>query len=157
MYKRQNQVRRWAIAYPGGARQDSFVFEKTFRNATWRAGVVYQPMPTLSLYGQYATGVDPLGTLTTVSTGQVAFSNARGHQIEAGAKWLFLNGRGTATLAAYRIVKTGLLAQRTLSSPVEQVGQRSAQGVEAAVTLDLPQGFGIDANGALLDLSLIHI
>ncbi|WP_267433034.1 TonB-dependent receptor [Sphingomonas sp. GM_Shp_1] len=147
----ENQVRRWAIAYPGGARQDSFVFEKTFRNATWRAGIVYQPMATLSLYGQYATGVDPLGTLTTVSTGQVAFSNARGHQIEAGAKWLFLNGRGTATLAAYRIVKTGLLAQRTLSSPVEQVGQRSAQGVEAAVTLDLPQGFGIDANGTLLD------
>ena len=29
-----------------------------------------------------------------------------------------------ATLAAYRIVKTGLLAQRTLSGPVEQVGQR---------------------------------
>lgn len=147
----QNQVRRWSIAYPGGTRTDSVAFEKTFRNATWRAGVVYQPVPTLSLYSQYATGVDPLGTLTTVSSGQVAFSNARGNQIEAGAKLLFLNGRGSATLAAYRIVKTGLLAQRTLSSPVEQVGQRSAQGVEAAVTLDLPQGFGIDANGTLLD------
>ncbi|WP_230482696.1 TonB-dependent receptor [Sphingomonas sp. Leaf21] len=147
----ENQVRRWAIAYPEGERRDSFAFEKTFRNATWRAGVVYQPRPTLSLYGQYATGVDPLGTLTTVSTGQVAFSNARGNQIEAGAKLSFLNGRGAATLAAYRIVKTGLLAQRTVSSPVEQVGQRSAQGVEAAVTLDLPQGFGIEANGTLLD------
>lgn len=147
----ENQVRRWAISYPGGTRTDSFAFEKTFRNATWRAGVVYQPMPTLSLYGQYATGVDPLGTLTTVSTGQVAFSNARGNQVEAGAKLLFLNGRGMATLAAYRIVKTGLLAQRTLSGPVEQVGQRSAQGVEAAMSVDLPQGFGVEANGTLLD------
>ena len=147
----EDQVRRWAIAYPGGTRTDSFVFEKTFHNATWRAGVVYQPVPTLSLYAQYATGVDPLGTLTTVSTGQVAFSNARGHQVEAGAKWLFLGGRGSATLAAYRIVKTGLLAQRTLSSPVEQVGQRSAQGIEAAVSVDLPRGFGIDANGTVLD------
>ncbi len=70
-------------------------------------GLVYQPVPTLSLYAQYATGVDPLGTLTTVSTGQVQYSNARGHQVEAGAKWLFANGHGTATLAAYRIVKTG--------------------------------------------------
>ncbi len=147
----ENQVRRWAIAYPGGVRSDRFAFEKTFRNATWRAGIVYQPLPTLSLYGQYATGVDPLGTLTTVSTGQVAFSNARGNQVEAGAKLSFLGGRGMATLAAYRIVKTGLLAQRTLSSPVEQVGQRSAQGVEAAVSVDLPQGFGIEANGTLLD------
>lgn len=147
----ENQVRRWAIAYPGGVRSDRFAFEKTFRNATWRAGIVYQPLPTLSLYGQYATGVDPLGTLTTVSTGQVAFSNARGNQVEAGAKLSFLGGRGMATLAAYRIVKTGLLAQRTLSSPVEQVGQRSAQGVEAAVSVDLPQGFGIEVNGTLLD------
>lgn len=147
----ENQVRRWAIAYPGGVRADRFAFEKTFRNATWRAGIVYRPLPTLSLYGQYATGVDPLGTLTTVSTGQVAFSNARGNQVEAGAKLSFLSGRGMATLAAYRIVKTGLLAQRTLSSPVEQVGQRSAQGVEAAVSVDLPQGFGIEANGTLLD------
>ncbi len=130
-------VRRWTVATP-----DRFVLEKTFRNATWRAGLVYQPVPTLSLYAQYATGVDPLGTLTTVSTGQVQFSNARGHQVEAGAKWLFANGHGTATLAAYRIVKTGLLAQRTLASPVEQVGQRSSQGVEAAVTLDLPQASG---------------
>ncbi len=141
-----DNVRRWTVATP-----DRFVLEKTFRNATWRAGLVYQPVPTLSLYAQYATGVDPLGTLTTVSTGQVQYSNARGHQVEAGAKWLFANGHGTATLAAYRIVKTGLLAQRTLASPVEQVGQRSSQGVEAAVTLDLPQGFGIDANGTLLD------
>ena len=139
-------IRRWTVATP-----DRFVLEKTFRNATWRAGLVYQPVATLSLYAQYATGVDPLGTLTTVSTGQVQFSNAKGHQVEAGAKWLFANGRGTATLAAYRIVKTGLLAQRTLASPVEQIGQRSSQGVEAAVTFDLPQGFGIDANGTLLD------
>jgi len=147
----EDQVRRWAIAYPGGTRTDRFAFEKTFRNATWRAGIVYQPRPTLSLYGQYATGVDPLATLTTVSSGQVQFGNAKGNQVELGAKWLFLGGRGTATLAAYRIVKTGLLAQRTLSSPVEQVGQRSAQGVEAAVSVDLPQGFGIDANATMLD------
>ncbi|WP_294232990.1 TonB-dependent receptor [uncultured Sphingomonas sp.] len=141
----EDRVRRWTVGTP-----DVPVFEKTFRNATWRAGIVYQPRPTLSLYAQYATGVDPLGTLTTVSSGQVQFSNAKGHQVEAGAKWLFLNGRGSATLAAYRIVKTGLLAQRTLSSPVEQVGQRSAQGVEASVALDVVRGFGIDANGTLL-------
>ena len=67
--------------------------------------------------------------------GQVAFSNARGNQIEAGVKAIFLDGRGTATLAAYRIVKKGLLAQRTLSSPVEQVGQRSAEEAKRSFVL----------------------
>ncbi|MET0373455.1 MAG: TonB-dependent receptor, partial [Rhizorhabdus sp.] len=147
----EDRVRRWSIAYPDGDRAETFAFDRTFRNTTWRVGTVWQPRPALSLYAQYATGVDPLGTLTTATTGQVAFGNARGDQVEAGVKAVFLDGRGTATLAAYRIVKKGLLAQRTLSSPVEQVGQRSAKGIEAAVTLDLPQGFGIDANGSVLD------
>ena len=147
----EDRVRRWSIAYPGGNRAETFAFDRTFRNTTWRVGTVWQPLPTVSLYAQYATGVDPLGTLTTATTGQVAFSNARGDQVEAGVKAVFLDGRGTATLAAYRIVKKGLLAQRTLSSPVEQVGQRSAKGIEAAVTLDLPHGFGIDANGSVLN------
>ena len=147
----EDRVRRWSIADPGGNRAETFAFDRTFRNTTWRVGTVWQPLPTISLYAQYATGVDPLGTLTTATTGQVAFSNARGDQVEAGVKAVFLHGRGTATLAAYRIVKKGLLAQRTLSSPVEQVGQRSAKGIEAAVTLDLPHGVGIDANGSVLD------
>jgi iron complex outermembrane receptor protein len=147
----EDRVRRWAISYSDAGRADTFAFDRTFHNTTWRLGAVWQPLTTLSLYAQYATGVDPLGTLTTATTGQVAFSNARGDQLEAGVKAVFLDGRGTATLAGYRIVKKGLLAQRTLSSPVEQVGQRSAKGIEAAVTLDLSQGFGIDANGSVLD------
>lgn len=147
----EDRVRRWSIADPAGNRAETFAFDRTFRNTTWRVGTVWQPLPTISLYAQYATGVDPLGTLTTATTGQVAFSNARGDQVEAGVKAVFLHGYGTATLAAYRIVKKGLLAQRTLSSPVEQVGQRSAKGIEAAVTLDLPHGVGIDANGSVLD------
>ncbi|AOH85046.1 TonB-dependent receptor [Sphingomonas panacis] len=144
----RDRIKRWGIA-PSGA--ESFALDKTLTNTTWRVGGVYQPVKTVSLYAQYATGVDPLGTLTTYSTGQVQFSNATGDQVEIGAKAVFLGGRGTATIAAYRIVKKGLLAQRTPTSPVEQIGQRSAKGIEAAVSLDLPHGFGIDANGSILD------
>ncbi|PZO76380.1 MAG: TonB-dependent siderophore receptor [Sphingomonas taxi] len=143
----RDKIERWTI---DGA-TEAFALDKRLHNTTWRVGSVYQPIPTVSLYAQYATGVDPLGTLTTYSTGQVQFSNAVGNQIEVGAKAVFLDGRGTATVAAYRIVKTGLLAQLTPTSPIEQVGQRSAKGIEAAVSIDLPRGFGIDANGSVLN------
>jgi iron complex outermembrane receptor protein len=126
------------------------LFNKKLHNTTWRVGAVYQPLPTLSLYGQYSTGTDPLGTLTTYSGSQTAFSNATGDQIEAGAKASFLDGRGTMTVAAYKIVKKKLLSQQTPTSPIEQVGQRSSRGIEASVSVDLPQGFGIDANGTVL-------
>ncbi|SEN46878.1 iron complex outermembrane recepter protein [Sphingomonas gellani] len=147
----RDRARRWTIDYPEGDRRETFALDKRLHNTTWRVGSVYQPIPTVSLYAQYATGVDPIGTLTTYSTGQVQFSNARGDQVEAGAKAVFLDGHGTATIAAYRIVKKGLLAQLTPTSPVEQVGQRSAKGVEAAISLDLPHGIGIGANGSVLD------
>ncbi len=147
----RDKIRRWSIDDPGGVGSETLALDKRLHNVTWRVGSVYQPIPTVSLYAQYATGVDPLGTLTTYSTGQVQFSNAVGDQVEVGAKAVFLDGRGTATLAAYRIVKRRLLAQLTPTSPVEQVGQRSAKGIEAAVSLDLPCGVGIDANGSVLD------
>ncbi|HEY1125671.1 MAG TPA: TonB-dependent receptor [Sphingobium sp.] len=147
-----DRVKRWSIA----TGSDVFVLDKSFNNTTWRVGAVYQPTKKLSFYAQYATGVDPLGTLVTLGNGQVSangvqLSHATGNQIEVGAKMSFLDGHGAATVSAYRLVKNGLLAQKTLSSPIEQVGQRSAQGIEASLSLDLAGGFGIDANGTILD------
>ncbi|HEX7875889.1 MAG TPA: TonB-dependent receptor [Sphingobium sp.] len=127
---------------------------KTLSNTTWRVGAVYQPTPTLSLYAQYATAVDPLGSLVTFSPKETQFKNTTGDQVEAGIKATFLEGRGNFTFAAYRIVKKNLLvrnpADLTDTTPL-QVGQRSAKGLEASLTLDLPQGFGIEANGSILE------
>jgi iron complex outermembrane receptor protein len=136
-----------------GAAREALPLDKTLRNVTWRVGAVYQPTPALSLYGQYATAVDPLGSLISFSPAQAAFNNTTGDQIEAGIKASFLGGRGSATFAAYRIVKKKLLATVPGSLPPrqEQVGQRSAKGLEASLMLDLPGGLGIDANGAILD------
>jgi len=148
----RDEVTRWSI----DTGKDVFFLNKTFNNTTWRIGAVYQPTKDISLYAQYATGVDPLGTLTTLNKGQVSvgsvqLSNATGNQIEIGAKASFLDGHGAATIAAYRLVKNGLLSQQTLSSPVNQVGQRSAKGIEGSISVDLVGGFGIDANGSILD------
>lgn len=134
-------------AFPGGQA------ERVFTNTTWRIGSVYRATSALSFYGQYSTGVDPLGTLTTYTpnASRFAFTNARGDQIEGGVKAALFGGRGSATLAAYRIVKKGLVAQRTPTSPIEQVGQRSAKGIEASIGVQLSPRFGFDAN-----LSVLH-
>jgi iron complex outermembrane receptor protein len=147
-------VKRYVTSYgAGGATTETLRLDKTLHNVTWRVGAVYQPIPAISIYGQYATAVDPLGSLITFSIGQAAFKNTTGDQVEAGVKASFLGGRGLATFAAYRIVKKNLLATVPGSLPPtqDQVGQRSAKGLEASLTLDLPSGFGIDANGTILD------
>jgi iron complex outermembrane receptor protein len=58
---------------------------------------------------------------------------------------------GSFTLAAYRLVKTNLFTQTRPGGQIDQVGQRSAEGLEASLTLNLPAGFGINANGTILD------
>lgn len=127
--------------------------EKILRNTTWRVGSVFQPNADLSLYAQYSTGVDPLGTLTTFTTRgtQFAFTNATGNQVEAGIKAQLMGGRGSVTLAGYRIVKHRLVAQRTPTSPIEQIGQRSAQGIEGSWQLQFSDRFSIAGNAAVLD------
>jgi iron complex outermembrane receptor protein len=126
---------------------------KTLQSTTWRVGAVYQPTSRLSFYAQYATGVDPLGSIATysTSTSQFQLTYATGRQVEAGVKGLFLDGMGQFTLAAYRLVKHNLFTQQVPGGPILQVGQRSSQGIEASVSLTLPAGFAIDANGTLLD------
>ncbi|GGB91437.1 TonB-dependent receptor [Novosphingobium endophyticum] len=147
-------VKRYVTSHgAGGSTTEALRLDKTLHNVTWRVGAVYQPAPAISIYGQYATAVDPLGSLITFSVGQAAFKNTTGDQVEAGVKARFLGGRGLATIAAYRIVKKNLLATVPGSLPPrqDQVGQRSAKGLEASLTLDLAGGFGIEANGTVLD------
>lgn len=158
----ENKVGRWnwvydasgtsivgdAPALNGGA--DAY---KTLSSTTWRVGTVYQPSENLSLYAQYATAVDPLGTLTTFATSadQFQLTYADGHQYEAGVKGLFMDGRGSFTLAAYRLVKQNLFSQTVPGGAIDQVGQRSSQGIEGSIDLQLPAGFGVSANATALD------
>lgn len=128
------------------------VVNKALTATSWRIGAVYQPTPTLSIYGQYATGADALGSLITTSAGQVPYDLSTGRQAEAGLKGQIAGGRGEWTLAAYKIVKKKLLT-RVSTSPTltQQVGERSAAGLEASASFQLGAGWSLDANGTVLN------
>ena len=136
-------------------REDYFAgteFDKQFRYATWHAGVVVNPWPWLSLYTQYATGVDSVGNILTLSLSQSQFTLARGRQIEAGAKATAFDGRIEGTLAFYQIIKKDLLtSDPTNPTQTQQVGEQSSRGIEAAITAwVVPDVFRLDVNGAIL-------
>ncbi|MFE1597844.1 TonB-dependent receptor [Methylobacterium sp. ID0610] len=126
-------------------------FTKTFESLSYRFGAVYNPVPDLALYAQYATAADPLGSLITTSVSQAQFNLATGEQIEAGAKGIFAGGRGEWTLAAYHIAKDNLLVPDPDRPTVSrQVGRQSSRGVEAALAFALDDHWRIEANTALL-------
>ena len=74
-------------------------FTATPDAVTWRVGAVYNPVPSLALYGQYATAADPVGALVSTSVAQSEFDLSTGRQYEAGIKHLFWGSRGQWTLA----------------------------------------------------------
>ncbi len=136
-------------------REDYFAgtsFDKQFRYATWHTGVVINPLPWLSLYTQYATGVDSVANILTLALAQSQFQLARGRQIEAGAKVTAFDGRIEGTLAFYQIIKKDLLTPDPTNPTVQQqVGAQSSRGIEVSIAAwAIPETLRIEANAAIL-------
>jgi iron complex outermembrane receptor protein len=152
---------RWSAV--GGLRVDRYDVERLaqrtnttasrqFTPVNWRGGLVYAVRPDVSLYGQYATATDAVGTLLTLSPAQQLFDLTPGRQVEAGAKQSFANGRADWAVAVYRIVKEKLLVPDPNNPTLRlQIGQQSSKGVELSGSFTVGLGLRVDANLALLD------
>ena len=150
------------LSLVGGVRTDAYDLQrdnlgvggrtdKDFLATSYHVGVVYNPIPNLALYAQYATATDPVGSILTLSPSSQQFDLSTGREIEIGAKQSFWGERGEWTLAAYRIVKNKLLITDPTNPDItEQVGQQSSRGIEASFALALGGGWRVEANGTVL-------
>ncbi|MCV2223927.1 TonB-dependent receptor [Pseudomonas mercuritolerans] len=111
--------------------------DKRWDAITGRLGLVYDLTSNVSLYTQYSTSAEPPGgTLTGASIAQVSdFDLSTGRQFEVGSKFDFLDGRGSATAAAYRIVRKNIsVPSSTVRNTTEQAGQQTSTGIELAAS-----------------------
>lgn len=114
--------------------------DKRWEAVTGRLGLVYDLTSNVSLYTQYSTSAEPPGgTLTGASISQVGdFDLSTGRQIEVGSKFDFLDGRGSATAAAYRIVRKNIsVPSSTVPNTTEQAGQQTSTGIELATSFKI--------------------
>ncbi|NVZ51931.1 TonB-dependent receptor [Pseudomonas sp. B6002] len=130
--------------------QDHNDANKTLTGNNWKAGLVYALTPDTSVYGQYATSTDGVGSLITLSPSQQQFGLSTAKQAEVGLKQSFWDQRGEWTLAAYHIVKKKLLVSIPGTNLKEQVGQQSSNGLEASLDLQLPNAWQLQANAAIV-------
>lgn len=124
-------------------------FKNTYQPTTGRLGLVYDLTPHANVYVQYSTAADPpAGILTTASYAQVKnFDLTTGSQFEVGSKFDYLDGRGSATLAAYAITRKNLaIADQNNPGTTIPVGQQSATGVEMATSLKVTPRFSVQGN-----------
>jgi len=129
-------------------------FDRTYTPTTGRVGLVYDITPTANVYVQYSTAADPpAGILTTASFTQVRdFDLTTGKQVEVGSKFDFLDGRGSATLAAYKIVRKNLaVADPNNPGTTLPVGQQSSRGIEVAASLQVTNKLTAEGNFSVVD------
>ncbi len=115
-----------------------------------RVGIVYQPIPAISLYASYTRSFTPpsgtffFGVDSTLQP-------ERGTQYEIGMK-ADLNSRLSATLAFFDLTRTNVsTADPNNEGFTIQVGEQNSQGIELSMTGEILPGWNIFAGYAYTD------
>lgn len=160
----QDQIdlaQRWKALL--GVRYDRY--EQTVRNyrsaalntqqlhaASPRAGLVYQPAVTLSLYLSGARGYRPN---SGISIDNLAFAPEKSLAWEGGAKLDSADGKLNATLALYRIEKKNVLTSNPLNTDFSlPAGEVGSKGVELDVSGELARQLRLSAAYAYTDATV---
>ncbi|QYO64390.1 TonB-dependent siderophore receptor [Leptolyngbya sp. 7M] len=115
---------------------------------TPRVGIVYQPIPAISLYASYSQSFNP--TEGRSATGEV-FEPERGTQYEIGVK-ADLNDQLAATLALYNLTRSNLLTVDPDDSRFSiQTGEQRSQGIELDLSGEILPGWNLIAGYAYTD------
>jgi len=122
--------------YPtsGGVTVQYPVFHQVVQQPTWRAALVYKPVPFGSIYFDAGTSFNPSAESLSLTQATAATPPEENHTYEFGSKWDLRGGRFTARGSLYRTQKENAReTSPTDSTLVVLAGTQRVDGVEAAV------------------------
>jgi iron complex outermembrane receptor protein len=120
---------------------------------TPRLGIVYQPIPPISLYASYSRSFNP--TEGRAADGNL-FQPERGTQYEVGIK-ADLNRQLSTTLAFYSLTRSNLLTPDPNDSRFSiQTGKQRSRGIELDVSGRILPGWNIFAGYAYTDARIVE-
>ncbi|MBN4006073.1 TonB-dependent siderophore receptor [Nostoc sp. LPT] len=113
-----------------------------------RVGIVYQPIPPISLYASYSRSFLQPGTIFNNGT---LFKPERGTQYEVGIK-ADLSDRLSTTLAFYDLTRTNVLTTDPRNSLLSiETGKQRSQGIELDLSGQILPGWNMIAGYAYTD------
>ena len=118
-----------------------------------RAGIVWQPLPTTSLYASWSRSFAPnIGHSVSSSL----FSAEEGEQFELGIKQDLIRDRLNATFSAFDLTRTGILTTDP-TNPLKQIqtGEKRSWGIEFDLGGEPLPGWKITASYAYTDTEVV--
>ncbi|WP_375480032.1 TonB-dependent siderophore receptor, partial [uncultured Nostoc sp.] len=117
-----------------------------------RVGIVYQPIPPISLYASYARSFTP--SLFGNSVDGRPFEPERGTQYEVGVK-ADLSNRLSATLAFYDLTRTNVSTDDPNNFGFSiQTGEQRSRGVEFNIVGEILPGLNVIAGYSYIDAQI---
>ena len=127
---------------------------RTDDHMTWRAGLTYKPLPSLSLYAGAGTSVNPSienMTQTTPSESLVSLKPEESRTFEFGAKWDGFDRKLLLTAAVFRTDKTNARTTEPGGSITFLDGKQRVDGFEIGATGRITERWQIIASYSYLD------
>ncbi|MEG4229938.1 TonB-dependent receptor [Microcoleus sp. N9_B2] len=134
---------------PGTSNPDGGETTQNYNNFTPRVGIVYQPIPELSLYASYSRSFNP-GSATTAGGGLIEPETGSGYEV--GVKAELLDRRLLATLAYFDIKKQNVAVTDPNNSLFSIAsGEQRSRGIELDVSGQILPGWNVIAAYAYTD------
>ncbi|MGG6266584.1 TonB-dependent siderophore receptor [Leptolyngbya sp. AN03gr2] len=116
-----------------------------------RLGIVYQPIPSISLYASYSRSFTPTSGRTFDGS---QFKPGRGTQYEVGVK-ANLNNRLSATLAFYDLTRSNVVTTDPANPTFSvQTGEQNSRGIELNIAGEVLPGWNVIAGYSYTDAQI---
>lgn len=125
---------------------------------SFRAGAVFKPVTTGSIYASYGTSLNPSSEGLSYNTANTAIEPEKTYTFEAGSKWDFFEGRLSVTGAGFRVEKANARTPGLLPGDPVQVleGRQRVNGIELSATGSFKRGWQIFSAYTLLDSETVE-
>ncbi len=158
--------RKWQAM--GGVRWDRFnthytqniapaaAFNRLDEMPTWRAGIVYKPVPAGSIYVSAGTSFNPSAESLSLSAGNANLPPEKNRTIEAGTKWQIPNRNLSLTAAVFRTDKTNARETDPSNSLLVVLsGNQRVKGIQAGITGHITSRWEVLGGYAYLDAKVV--
>lgn len=133
------------VRYDDAVSHDTVSNERTGKDhrLSPRVGLVWQPMPWLSLYGSYT---ENFGLQNAFDASRQPLPPQTAQQFEAGVKTEFFDGRVRTTVAYFDLTKQNVAVPVPGTLFSRAIGEAQTRGIELDVTGEISPGWSVIAS-----------
>jgi catecholate siderophore receptor len=127
---------RWERFNVNGVNTTPAPVTQNVKMASVRAGLIYKPVQTASIYGSYGTSMSPSLEGLSYSTSNTSIPPEKTYTTEGGVKWEVAGSRLLLSGAVFRVAKDNARTPGLLPTDPPQVlaGTQVSKGVELSAT-----------------------